>query len=198
MLKKTGLLLPLLLCALFTSAAQAQLTSTGLLLNEDSVQLHHIREPSYIEWLDTDMRPSYNFLYSQEVAPRSFLLAAELELPDYKWEPWENHIFTPRAEVIAAKFMNRYLGAASVGASYRLILNEEHTLSLRTDFSMAPPITTVGDGKWLWQFRTQLNYPFTDDVEFNLGYRAVEIGLINNFVDGFERGLYFGITTYFH
>lgn len=180
---------------LLAGAAPAHASSTGLLLNDDSVQILHLKEPDTLFGYET--RQAYNFIYSQEPQPRNILLSAETELQDYSWKLLENHTITPRLDLMLVKFMGGYFSAAAVGASYRIAPSESRSFTLLTEVSVAPPLTTLGSGKSLWSFKTQLNYPLNNKTELNAGYRSITMKLPSNVEDGFERGLYLGITTYF-
>lgn len=192
MLKKINIGAAVLLLA---GAVPAHASSTGLLLNDDSVQILHSSDPATLFGHET--RQAYNFIYSQEPDPRNLLLGVETALQDYTWEFLENHTITPRLDLMVVKFMGGYFGAAAVGASYRIAPSESRSFTLLTEVSVAPPLTTLGSGKSLWSFKTQINYPLNDKVELNAGYRSITMKLPSNVEDGFERGLYLGITTYF-
>lgn len=178
--------------ALLAMPAMAQAVSTGLLLSDDSVQIPYNKDAAPV--FDVEVRQTYNFLYSQEPVPRSFLLSGGIEFLDHGWEFGVFQKITPKVDFMLMKFKDYFVAAAAIGASHRLSLNEEQTFSLQTEATLAPQLTTLARGKYLWNFKTQLNYPFTNDVEFNLGYRSMTVKLLNDDKDGFERGLYFGIT----
>lgn len=192
MLKNIAITVATLLLA---ATAPAQASSTGLLLNDDSIQIHHISEPAPLLGIET--RLAYNFLYSQEPDPRNLLLSAEIEFPEQAWVFWDNHSLTPRLDLMAIDFMDRRFAAAAVGASYRIAPSDWHSFDLLTEATVAPQLTTLDKGKFLWTFKTQLNYPIAENIDLNFGYRSITVKLLNNYIDGFERGLYFGITTYF-
>jgi len=190
------------MAVLLAMSASAQ-AGTGLLLNDDSVQLHYRSEDEPGPLFETEAledipaRKAYNLLYSQEPDPSNYLLSAEIEFPGKVWEFQESQSLTPRFDLIFANFMDHYIAAAAAGASYRLAPSETRSYNILSEITLAPPVTTLGKGKFLWTFKTQLNYPITDTVEFNLGYRNITMKLLNNYEDGFERGLYFGLTTRF-
>lgn len=191
-MKNIALLTLILLSA---TVATAQASSTGLILNDDSVLVHHIGNPATLR--KVDIQPSYNFMYSQEPDPRNFLLSAELELTQKRWRFRDSHTLTPRIDLIGADFMDYFLSAVAGGGIYRLEATESRRFDVLAEATLAPQLTTFGRGKFLWSFKTQLNYPVTDDISLNLGYRSITMKLLNNYEDGFERGLYFGITTKF-
>jgi len=58
------------------------------------------------------------------------------------------------------------------------------------------PATTVIRGNFIWSARAQLNYTVEKELEINVGYRNINVELLNKVYDGFERGLYFGLTHY--
>jgi hypothetical protein len=188
---------------LLAMSAPAQAGSNGLLLNDDSAQIHLRNEgepgPLFgIEALDEyEVHQAYSVIYSQEPDPGNFLLSAEIEFPGYVWEIEERQSLTPRVDLLFADFMNYYLTAVAVGASYRLAPSETRSFDIQAEATLAPQLTTFGKGKFLWTFKTQLNYPITDKVQLNFGYRSITMKLLNNYADGFERGLYFGVTTLF-
>lgn len=179
---------------LLAAAIPAQASATGLLLNDDSVELHHSREPALF---GREVHQSYTLLYSQEPDPRNLLLRAEFELQDHLWEFMDNQSLAPRVDLLFVDFMDERFAAAAIGASHRLAPSESHSFEIQTEITLAPPLTTMDKGKYLWSFKSQLNYPLTDNVELNVGYRSITMKLLNNYEDGFERGLYFGVTTLF-
>lgn len=191
-MKKTALISAMLLLA---TTATAQASSTGLILNDDSVLIHHISEPTTVRGIETQL--SYNLMYSQEPDPRNFLVSAEVEFPQQAWRFRDNHSLTPRVDLMVVDFMNYSFIAAAGGVSYRLAATESRPYNILTEVTLAPQLTTLDKGKFLWTFKTQLNYPIAENAELNLGYRNITAKLLNNYADGFERGLYFGLTTYF-
>ncbi len=180
---------------LLATTATAQASSTGLILNDDSVLVHHISKSTTRFGIETQL--NYNLMYSQEPAPRNFLVSAEIGFPQKAWRFWENHSLTPRVDLMVVEFMDFYISAAAGGVSYRLTATESHRFDILTEATLAPQLTTFGKGKFLWTFKTQLNYPIAENAELNVGYRSITAKLLNNYADGFERGLYFGLTTYF-
>lgn len=191
-MKKTALISAMLLLA---TTATAQASSTGLILNDDSVLIHHISEPTTVRGIETQL--SYNLMYSQEPDPRNFLVSAEVEFPQQAWRFRDNHSLTPRVDLMAIDFMDYFISAAAGGVSYRLAATESRHYNILTEVTLAPQLTTFGKGKFLWTFKAQLNYPIAENAELNVGYRNITVKLLNNYADGFERGLYFGLTTYF-
>ncbi len=191
-MKNIALFTTLLLLA---SPAAAAASSTGLLLNDDSVLIDHISNPMTLR--NIELQPSYSLLYSQEPDPRNLLLSAKFELPQKGWRFLDNHSIAPRVDLMAADFMDYFLSAVAGGIIYRRAATESYPFNILAEATLAPQLTTMGRGKFLWTFKTQLNYPITPDVELNVGYRSITMKLLNNYEDGFERGLYFGITSYY-
>ncbi|MDZ4262178.1 MAG: hypothetical protein U1B30_07595, partial [Pseudomonadota bacterium] len=172
-MKKIALISAMLLLA---SAATAQASSTGLILNDDSVLIHHISEPTTMRGIETQL--SYNFMYSQEPDPRNFLVSAEVEFPQQAWRFRDNHSLTPRVDLMVVDFMNYSFIAAAGGVSYRLAATESRHYNILTEVTLAPQLTTLDKGKFLWTFKTQLNYPIAENAELNVGYRNITVKLL--------------------
>lgn len=173
-----------------------QASSTGLFLNDDSVQLLYIGDPAIR--FGNEFRLAYNLIYSQEAAPRDWLAGAEIELSEYAWRFPQSQTLTPRVDLLAIDFTDYRFPAAAIGAAYRLApMPPERKFEVVAEATVAPPLTTFGKGKLLWTFKAQLNYPVADNADLNFGYRSLTMKLLNDHEDGFERGLYFGITTLF-
>lgn len=193
MLNRTSITAMALLLAM---SAPAQAGSSGLLINDDSVQFHKINDSSPL--FDVEVRQAYNLMYSQEQpGNRDYLLSAEFEFPEQVQEFQYNQSITPKVDLMYVKFMDRFITAAALGASYRLAPSDTRSFDIVTEATLAPLLTTFGTSKYIWTFNTQLNYPITDKVAFNLGYRNITIKQMDNYKGGFERGLYFGLTTRF-
>ncbi len=181
----------LLALSLLITAGLAQAASTALLINDDSVMLHHISDPN-VMLLHTTYQ-EYTLMYSQEPDPRNLMATGSFESENYAWKPKKDHSVTPRATLIAMDFLDRNLIALAGGAVYRYT-PEKKKYNGVTEFYASIKPTTFAQGHFVWGIRAQANYQFDERLSVNFGYRNINVETAGYFYDGFERGLYFGMT----
>ena len=183
-----------IIASLLLLANPVQARSTALLLNDDSVDVHYISNPD-IMLLHTTYQ-EYRLIYSQEPGPRNLFISGSFESESYAWKPADKHSLTPRALALAIDFKNESVISLAAGAVYRY-QPEESKLRIVGEAFGSPRLTTFIRGNFVLGFRVQADYTVEKGFEVNLGYRNINIELDNRIYDGFERGLYVGLTHYY-
>ncbi len=182
----------LIACTLLM-ANNGHAASTGLLMNDDSVLLHHIASPN-VMLLHTTYQ-EYSLMYSNEPDPRNLMISGSFETENYAWKFKEDQSITPRVTGIAMDFWDRNVLAVAGGAIYRYKPKDQKYHFVAEGYG-SPRLTTFIRGNFIWAARFQANYHIDKQIEVNLGYRSINVELERRFYDGFERGLYFGISYY--
>ncbi len=180
--------------SLFILAGNTQARSTSLLINDDSLEIHHITNPN-IMLLHTTYQ-EYRVMYSQEPGPRNLFVSGSFESESYAWKIAAQQTITPRALGLLVTFKDENIIALAAGAVYRYRPEESKLVILGEVFG-SPRLTTFIRGNFVLGYRAQANYTFEKGFELNIGYRNINIELDNRVYDGFERGLYFGFTHYY-
>lgn len=169
--------------------------SSGLLLNNDSVQVYYQSDDSDILWKRS--RQQFNLIYSQEANPRDLLLSIDAEPLDYKQPLLTNIYWGPKLAAHLASFEDENLFAVAAGIYVRHPAQEEYDFDFVTELLVAPRLTNFISGEWLWSFKAQINLPLPDNAELNFGFRKIQIKLDGNRSQSFETGLYAGLSRYF-
>lgn len=177
---------------LLAAGAQAA-GSSALLMNDDGVQYHYIAPPN-IMLLHTIFQ-EHTLMYSQEPSPRNVLFTTSLETENYAWKFKENQSITPRVTGLFGEFKDQAFAAIAGGAIYRYTPSESKWSYVAESYTSLRA-TTVIRGGFVWSARAQANFAIEKGLEINFGYRNTSVELLNKVYDGFERGLYFGLTHY--
>ncbi len=183
------------ICTLFISAAPVLANSSGLLMNDDSVQIFYQTNNNDTVWKFA--RQEYSLTYSQESNPRDLLFSADAEPRDLSRTLLKNYLWGPKLALHVANFDDDNLVAAALGIYLRHPAKDEHDFDFVTELMAAPQMTSLIDGKWLWSFKSQINLPLADDAELNFGFRKIQIKLDDKRSHSFETGLYLGLSRRF-
>lgn len=181
--------------ALLAISTPVLANSSGLLLNDDSVQVYYQSNDSDTLWKHS--RQELSLIYSQEANPRDLLLSMDVEPLDYRQPLLTNIYWGPKLAAHIASFEDENLIAAAAGIYIRHPAQEEHDFDFVTELLVAPQMTNFISGEWLWSFKAQINLPLPDNAELNFGFRKIQIKLDDKRSQSFETGLYVGLSRHF-
>lgn len=198
------LFLPLFLLGLIAwPMAGAQASSAGLLLSDDSVEIDYRtnKKPFYRQ--ETLQR--FSLMYSQEPAPRNFLLRGDLEFIQHSGMLAKAYPLRPKIGLLALNTETQTISGIPLGAILRFPVSEKRPFDGLIEAFFSPlfgnAITndwpTDYQLPWIMGMRMQINYPLPEDTEINFGYRNIRMKIDRDPVKTFEQGFFLGLTSHF-
>jgi len=192
-----------LLSLLLWPISHANASTSGLILSDDSVEIDYRTQVLPIQQQEAIRH--YSLMYSQEPAPRNFLLVADLELTQRGTMVSQTYPLRPKIGILAFNNEEETITGVPLGAILRFPVNEKRNYDGLVEAFLSPlfadPITNDWPANyqlpWIMGIRMQLNYPLPEQAEFNLGYRNIRMKINRDRIKTFEQGVFFGITTHF-
>ncbi len=201
MIKQTLSLLLLTLIISPFSVSQAR--STNLIFSDDSAEIGYQTDLKKFAKQETLQR--YRLLYSQEPAPRNFLLTATAEFTQRSYMVAKLYPLRPTLGFLALNMDDQTINTIPLGAILRFPINEKYLYSGLIEAFASPLFANAITNDWpidyqlpwIMGLRLQFNYPLPENTEVNFGYRNIRMKVDRNPIKTYEQGFFLGITNYF-
>lgn len=192
-----------LLSLLVWPFATSQASSTILSFSDDSAEVNY--QTNIKKFAQQDTRQRYSLIYSQEPAPRNFLLTASVEFTQHSYMVARLYPLRPTLGILVLNMDEQTINAIPLGAILRFPINEKRRFDGLIETFAAPLFANAITNDWptnyqlpwIMGIRLQLNYPLPEDTELNFGYKNIRMKIDRNPIKAYEQGFFLGITNHF-